>query len=149
MFLSGVSWSQSCVFFKCGKMTALQLARLDRFSHIALKLTQGLQNLCSFFRLALLDNEIYPLELISKEWTDTSLVVISVIKSSYMFIFIFWVLAFWIFVSNGIITSKISIFSSIISIITRTGFCAVTEGYGTGCRHISKIGQYQLIQWYI
>ena len=67
MFLSGVSWSQSCVFFKCGKMTALQLARLDRFSHIALKRTLGLKNVCSFFRFALFDGEIYPLESISKD----------------------------------------------------------------------------------
>ena len=37
-------------------------ARLDRFSHIALKQTLGLQNLCSFFRIALFDGEIYPLE---------------------------------------------------------------------------------------
>ena len=40
-------------------------ARLDRFSHIALKLTLGLQNLWSFFRFALFDGEIYPLELSS------------------------------------------------------------------------------------
>ena len=42
-------------------------ARLDRFSHIALKLTLGLQNLCSFFRFALFDGEIYPLELTNKQ----------------------------------------------------------------------------------
>ena len=34
-------------------------SRLDRFSHIALKLTLGFQNLFSFFRLALFDGEIF------------------------------------------------------------------------------------------
>ena len=87
--------------------------RLNRFSHIVLKLTLGLQNLRSFFRFALFDGEIYPLEPISKEWTDTSLVFISVIKCSYLFIFWFWALAFLIVVSNGTESSKISIFSSI------------------------------------
>ena len=37
-------------------------ARLDRFLHIALKLTLGLQNLWSFFRFALFDGKIYSLE---------------------------------------------------------------------------------------
>ena len=55
-------------------------ARLYRFSHIALKLTLGLQNLCSFFRFALFDGEIYPLEPISKDEQTHPLVVISVIK---------------------------------------------------------------------
>ena len=50
-------------------------ARLDRFSLIALKLTLGLQNLCSFFRFALFDGEIYPLEPIQKGWTDTLLYI--------------------------------------------------------------------------
>ena len=40
--------------------------RLDRFSHIALKLTLGLKNLFSFFRFALFDGEIYPFEPNSK-----------------------------------------------------------------------------------
>ena len=61
-------------------------ARLDRFSHNTLKITLGLQSLCSFFRIALFDGEIYTLEPISKGRTDTSLVVISVIKC-YLFIF--------------------------------------------------------------
>ena len=84
---------------------------LDRFSHIALKLTLNLQNLCSFFRFALFDGEIYPLEPISKRVNRH--VVISVIKCFYLFII--WVLAFLIFVSNGTVSSKISIFSSILS----------------------------------
>ena len=56
-------------------------------------------------------------------------------------------LAFFIFVSNGTVSSKIFIFSSILSIITRSGFSALTrrggeqypslEGYGTGCRYTS------------
>ena len=41
-------------------------ARVDRFSHIALKLTLCLQNLFSFFRFALFDGEINLLEPISK-----------------------------------------------------------------------------------
>ena len=36
-------------------------ASLDRFLHITLKLTLGLQNFCSLFRFALFDGEIYPL----------------------------------------------------------------------------------------
>ena len=88
-------------------------ARLDRFSHIALKLTLGLQNICSFFRFALFDGEIYTLEPNSKGLTDTSLVVISVIKCSYLFM---------IFVSNGTVSSKKSIFSFVLSIITGSGF---------------------------
>ena len=46
-------------------MTALQ-GLIDFRTCIALKLTLGLQNLCSFFRFALFDGEIYPLEPISK-----------------------------------------------------------------------------------
>jgi len=42
-------------------------ARLDRFSHIGLKITLGLQNLCSFFRFALFDGEIYPLDRINPQ----------------------------------------------------------------------------------
>ena len=102
--------------------------------------------LCSFLRFALFD-------------IHTFLVVISLIKCSYLFII--WVLAFLIIVSNGTGSSKIFIFSSILLIITRSGFFAVTrrlgeqyqyfplEGYGMGCWHTLKIGQYQLIQWYI
>ena len=63
-----------------------------------------------------------------KRVTDTSLVVISVIKCLYLFIF--WVFAFFILVSYGTVSSKISIFSSILSIITRSGFCAVTRRWG-------------------
>ena len=61
-------------------------ASLDRFSHIALKLTLGFQNLCSFFTFALFDDEIYPLEPILKgcTGTDTSLAVISVRTCSYL-----------------------------------------------------------------
>ena len=89
----------------------------------------------------------------------TYLVVLSVIKCSYLFII--WVLAFLIIVSNGTGSSKIFIFSSILLIITKSGFCAVTrrlgeqyqylplEGYGTGCWHTLNISQYQLIQWCI
>ena len=36
-------------------------ARLNRFLHIALKLTLGLQTFCSLFRFALFDGEIYHL----------------------------------------------------------------------------------------
>ena len=50
--------------------------RLDRFLHIALKLMLGLLNLCSFFRFALFDGEIYPLEPILKGWTVISLRII-------------------------------------------------------------------------
>ena len=102
VFRNGVSWSQSSVF-RFLKMW------LDRFSYIALKLTLGLQNLCSSFRFALFIR------------FQTSLVVISVIKCLYLFIF--WVFEFLIFVSNGTVSSKISIFYSILSIITRSGFC--------------------------
>ena len=49
----------------------------------------------------------------------TFLVVISVIKCSYLFII--WVLAFLIIVSNGTGSSKIFIFSSILLIITKSG----------------------------
>ena len=62
----------SHVFFR-GMWYDDSTARLDRFSHIALKLTLGSQNLCSFFRFALFDGKIYPLKMISKEGTDTSL----------------------------------------------------------------------------
>ena len=61
VFRNGVSWSHSSVF-RFLKMWYDSTARLDRFSHIALKLTLGLQNLWSFFRFALFDGEIYPLE---------------------------------------------------------------------------------------
>ena len=82
-------------------------ARLDKFSHFALKLNTGFAELSIFFRFALFDGEIYPFEAISKGSTDTSLVVLSVIKYSYLFIF--RVFAFWIFVSNGTVCSKILI----------------------------------------
>ena len=77
-----------------------------------------------------------------------------------MFILVhLWALAFLIFVSNGTVSSKISIFSSVLSIITRSGFSAVTrrwggtvpplEGYGTGCRHFSIPVQYQYISVFL
>ena len=66
VFRNGVSWSQSSVFRFLKIWYDDSTARLNRFSHIALKLTLGLQNLCSFFRIALFDGEIYPLESISK-----------------------------------------------------------------------------------
>ena len=46
-------------------------ARLDRFSHIALKPTLGLQSLWNFFRFALFDGEICPIEAISKGHEQT------------------------------------------------------------------------------
>ena len=110
VFRNGVSWSQSSVLRFLKMWYGGRTATLDRFSHITLKLTLGLQNLCSFFRFTLFDGEIYPLELI--------------LVRSYLLIF--WALTFLIFVSNGTVSSKISIFSSILSIVTRSGFCAVT-----------------------
>jgi len=41
-------------------------ARLDKFSHFALKLNTGFAELSIFFRFALFDGEIYPLKPISK-----------------------------------------------------------------------------------
>ena len=67
VFRNGVSWSQSSVFRFLKMWYDDSTARLDIFSHIALKLTLGLQNICSFFRFALFDGEIDPLEPISKE----------------------------------------------------------------------------------
>ena len=58
VFRNGVSWSQSSVFRFLKMWYDDSTARLDRFSHIALKLTLGLQNLFSFFRFALFDGEI-------------------------------------------------------------------------------------------
>ena len=65
VFRNEVSWSQSSVFCFLKIWYDDNTARFDRFSHIALKLTLGLQNLCSFFRFALFDGEIYNLEPIS------------------------------------------------------------------------------------
>ena len=60
-------------------------------------------------------------------------------------------LAFWIFVSNGTVSSKLSIFSSIrfylllldlVSVRSQGGWGEqyfTLEGFGTGCRHTSKI----------
>jgi len=76
VFRNGVSRAQSSVFRFLKMWYDVKTARLDRFSHIALKRTLGLKNVCSFFRFALFDGEIYPLESISKGWTDTFLVVI-------------------------------------------------------------------------
>ena len=97
-------------------------ARLDRFSHIALKLTLGLQNFCNFFIFALFD--IF-------SWADFKRINRH-IPSGYICdkMFIFWALVFLIFVSNGTVSSKIFIFSSILSMITRSGFSAVTRGGG-------------------
>ena len=66
-------WFQSSVFSFLKMWYDDSTARIDRFSHIALKLTLGLQILCSFLRIALFDGEIYPLEPISKGWTYTLL----------------------------------------------------------------------------
>jgi len=52
---NGVSWSQSGVFRFLKMWYDDSTVRLDRFWNIALKLTLGLQNLCSFFRFALFD----------------------------------------------------------------------------------------------
>ena len=48
-------------------------------------------------------------------------------------------LAFWIFVSNGTVSSKLSIFSSILPIITRSGFCAVTRRLGGTVLHPGRV----------
>ena len=63
-------------------------ARLDRFSHIALKLALGFQKLCSFFRFVLFDSKIYPLKPISKGRIGTSQVSQVIISVKKMFILV-------------------------------------------------------------
>ena len=59
----------------------------------------------------------------------TILLYISIVYCRKLFILIF-VFAFLIFVSNGIVSLKISIFDSILSKYTRSDFCAVTRRLG-------------------
>jgi len=66
VFRSGVSWSQSSVLRFLKMWYDGRTATLDRFSHITLKLTLGLQNLCSFFRFTLFNGKLNPFEPISK-----------------------------------------------------------------------------------
>ena len=55
VFRNGVFWSQFSVFCFLKIWYDDNTARLERFTHIVLKLSLGLQNLCSLFRFVLFD----------------------------------------------------------------------------------------------
>ena len=137
-FWNGVSSSQSSVFRFLKLWYDASTARLDRFSHISLKLTLGLQNLCCYFRFALFDGEIYPLEPISKR-KNRHIPSCSICDRMFIF-FIFWVLAFWIFVSNGTVSSKLSIFSSIRFYLLLLDLVSVRSQGGWGEQYFTLEG---------
>ena len=94
------------VFKKCGMMTAMQ-GLIDFHTFL------GLQNLCSFFRFALFD---------MSSWADFKRVnrhipSCNICDKMFILVHLLSVIVLDIF-SNGTISSKISIVSSILSIIT-------------------------------
>ena len=107
VFRNEVSWSQSSVFPVLKMWYDDTTARLDRFSHIALN---GFAELMQFLLICL----IWWWDIFS--WADFKRMnrhILSCYICDKMFIFL--VLTFLIFVSNGTVSSKISIFSSFLN----------------------------------